>query len=240
MEAMDSSSSKATFEFDRCFGPSATQREIFNECVKPLMVSVLDGYNVCIFAYGQTGSGKTYTMLGSQDPPKPPAPLRKTNSTTGSFSVKRPSDPAAGAKRDGESEEDRHMGVNVRAMQELFRQAEQKSKNILCDVAIEASLLEIYCDDVLDLLTGARNKSTAPVKPWKKKEVAAAAAAAASKEAGEGTTIIEQHLSNAVPKKVELKLGGANVSEIVVPGLTKLRVESIADVRELLKVSLST
>jgi hypothetical protein len=30
----------------------------------PLVVSVLDGYNVCIFAYGQTGSGKTYTMDG--------------------------------------------------------------------------------------------------------------------------------------------------------------------------------
>ncbi|XP_047259368.1 kinesin-like protein KIN-14L, partial [Capsicum annuum] len=31
---------------------------------KPLVRSVMDGYNVCIFAYGQTGSGKTYTMSG--------------------------------------------------------------------------------------------------------------------------------------------------------------------------------
>ncbi|KAJ0751405.1 putative minus-end-directed kinesin ATPase [Helianthus annuus] len=31
---------------------------------QPLIRSVLDGYNVCIFAYGQTGSGKTYTMSG--------------------------------------------------------------------------------------------------------------------------------------------------------------------------------
>lgn len=31
---------------------------------QPLIRSVLDGYNVCIFAYGQTGSGKTYTMVG--------------------------------------------------------------------------------------------------------------------------------------------------------------------------------
>ena len=32
--------------------------------MQPLCVSVLDGYNVCIFAYGQTGSGKTFTMEG--------------------------------------------------------------------------------------------------------------------------------------------------------------------------------
>jgi hypothetical protein len=30
--------------------------------VSPLVTSVLDGYNVCIFAYGQTGIGKTFTI----------------------------------------------------------------------------------------------------------------------------------------------------------------------------------
>jgi hypothetical protein len=37
--------------------------KVFEE-TQPLVVSVLDGYNVCIFAYGQTGSGKTHTMQG--------------------------------------------------------------------------------------------------------------------------------------------------------------------------------
>eukprot|EP01006_Ploeotia_vitrea_P022318 TRINITY_DN54721_c0_g1_i1.p1 TRINITY_DN54721_c0_g1~~TRINITY_DN54721_c0_g1_i1.p1 ORF type:complete len:717 (+),score=108.79 TRINITY_DN54721_c0_g1_i1:174-2153(+) len=55
------------FEFDRCFGPTSKQVDVYGE-VKPLAMSVLDGYNVCIFAYGQTGSGKTYTMEG---PPIP-------------------------------------------------------------------------------------------------------------------------------------------------------------------------
>jgi len=36
--------------------------EVFLD-TQPLIRSVLDGYNVCIFAYGQTGSGKTYTMV---------------------------------------------------------------------------------------------------------------------------------------------------------------------------------
>ncbi|KAL2320731.1 hypothetical protein Fmac_029700 [Flemingia macrophylla] len=37
--------------------------EVYKD-TQPLIRSVMDGYNVCIFAYGQTGSGKTHTMSG--------------------------------------------------------------------------------------------------------------------------------------------------------------------------------
>lgn len=40
---------KTKFEYDRVFGQQSTQSEVF-EAVQPLCVSVLDGYNVCIFA----------------------------------------------------------------------------------------------------------------------------------------------------------------------------------------------
>ena len=42
-------STKQSFEFDRVFAPAVGQEEVF-EAVQPLVVSVLDGYNVCIFA----------------------------------------------------------------------------------------------------------------------------------------------------------------------------------------------
>ncbi|KAL0879147.1 hypothetical protein ABMA27_002941 [Loxostege sticticalis] len=35
--------------------------------VRPLVASVLDGFNGCVFAYGQTGTGKTHTMEGTPD-----------------------------------------------------------------------------------------------------------------------------------------------------------------------------
>jgi len=59
---------KRKFEFDRVFAPGTPQAKVFVS-VEPLIESILDGYNVCIFAYGQTGSGKTYTMEGPAEDP---------------------------------------------------------------------------------------------------------------------------------------------------------------------------
>ncbi|XP_052118479.1 kinesin-like protein KIN-14F [Arachis duranensis] len=55
--------SRRVFSFNKVFGTTITQEQIYGD-TQPLVRSVLDGYNVCIFAYGQTGSGKTYTMSG--------------------------------------------------------------------------------------------------------------------------------------------------------------------------------
>ncbi|KAK9820101.1 hypothetical protein WJX72_006155 [[Myrmecia] bisecta] len=53
------------FNFDAVYGGNSRQDAIFEDTA-PVVTSVLDGYNVCIFAYGQTGSGKTYTIEGPE------------------------------------------------------------------------------------------------------------------------------------------------------------------------------
>ncbi|XP_021032775.1 kinesin-like protein KIF3A isoform X4 [Mus caroli] len=53
-----------TFTFDTVFGPESKQLDVYNLTARPIIDSVLEGYNGTIFAYGQTGTGKTFTMEG--------------------------------------------------------------------------------------------------------------------------------------------------------------------------------
>ncbi|KAM4041045.1 kinesin-like protein KIF3C isoform 1-T1 [Anomaloglossus baeobatrachus] len=53
-----------TFTFDAVYDASSKQADLYDETVRPLIDSVLQGFNGTIFAYGQTGTGKTYTMQG--------------------------------------------------------------------------------------------------------------------------------------------------------------------------------
>ncbi|KAG8387758.1 hypothetical protein BUALT_Bualt02G0054600 [Buddleja alternifolia] len=53
-----------TFIFDKVFGLSSQQKDLYDHAVSPIVFEVLEGYNCTIFAYGQTGTGKTYTMEG--------------------------------------------------------------------------------------------------------------------------------------------------------------------------------
>lgn len=55
-----------SYAFDKVWGPETKQSAVFRD-VEPMALSVIDGYNSCIFAYGQTGSGKTYTMEGDKE-----------------------------------------------------------------------------------------------------------------------------------------------------------------------------
>ncbi|CAK7340697.1 unnamed protein product [Dovyalis caffra] len=66
LHIISSDSSKKQFKFDHVFRPQDNQEAVFAQ-TKPIVTSVLDGYNVCIFAYGQTGTGKTFTMEGNPE-----------------------------------------------------------------------------------------------------------------------------------------------------------------------------
>ncbi|GMH31287.1 hypothetical protein Nepgr_033130 [Nepenthes gracilis] len=58
-----------TYEFDEVLTEFASQKRVYEVVAKPVVESVLDGYNGTVMAYGQTGTGKTYTLghLGELD-----------------------------------------------------------------------------------------------------------------------------------------------------------------------------
>ncbi|XP_047082982.1 kinesin-like protein KIN-14M isoform X2 [Lolium rigidum] len=101
------------FKFNKVLGPTSSQDEVFKD-IQPLIRSVLDGYNVCIFAYGQTGSGKTYTMTGPE------------NAT------------------------EEELGVNFRALNDLFLISRNRGDTIMYDVSVQ--MIEIYNEQIRDLL----------------------------------------------------------------------------------------
>jgi kinesin family member 6/9 len=55
------------FRFNHVFDQETKQDEVFERIAKPVVDSVLDGFNGTLFAYGQTGSGKTFTITGGAE-----------------------------------------------------------------------------------------------------------------------------------------------------------------------------
>ncbi|XP_062857158.1 kinesin-like protein KIF3C [Trichomycterus rosablanca] len=59
-----------TFTFDAVYDAGSKQGDLYDETVRPLVDSVLRGFNGTVLAYGQTGTGKTYTMQGEWTDPE--------------------------------------------------------------------------------------------------------------------------------------------------------------------------
>jgi len=110
-----------SWEFDEVFDINTTQSQVYAD-VSALVVSVLDGFNVCIFAYGQTGSGKTHTMMGTASNP----------------------------------------GVNTRALEELFQRTQERAGEWVDSISV--SILEVYNEDIRDLLNEGKGDDKLEVK----------------------------------------------------------------------------
>ena len=122
--------------------------ELYSSVAPPLLDAFLGGYNATVIAYGQTGSGKTYTM-GSE---------------------------AGGLVEDNSGNLSDNVGLIPRFVSDLFaslvqrREASEKAllRNwvgdnapkqsvSLIDFRVSASFLEVYGEDIYDLLDDDRN-----------------------------------------------------------------------------------
>lgn len=57
------------FVFDKLFDECTAQEDVYHNTTRPLLDSVLDGFNGTVFAYGATGCGKTHTISGTLEQP---------------------------------------------------------------------------------------------------------------------------------------------------------------------------
>jgi hypothetical protein len=121
--------------FDFCFGPTASQEQVFEESgVREMIHLALEGIASTILCFGQTGSGKTYTLNGP------------------SFDVV--SD---------------HAGIQYRAVQyvaAIVHQFNVEAGSLTFKpVTLRASYMEIYQENINDLLNDTQNLKCRWSKP---------------------------------------------------------------------------
>ena len=119
------------FQFDHVYGPNSKQEGIFDDA-RPLLQTVMDGFNVSVMAYGPTGSGKTYSITGAGVP--------------------------GGGGASG-----KHRGLVHRMLEDIFKTIKERA--VLVDLSLKLAMMEIYNEDVRDLLapmSGTKSKGQPP------------------------------------------------------------------------------
>lgn len=149
---------KSFYAFDDAYGEQSTTRDIYERVfVRRRFVSILllvrccdgntevrfrncryidsltAGVSVTIFAYGATGSGKTFTMMGA--------------GSAGLSQVKSSKD----------EENSRHDGLTQMVLQQLCEKCAKQRKSG-SQVSLEISYLEIYNENIYDLLADKQSR----------------------------------------------------------------------------------
>ena len=120
------------FAFQGVFPPQTMQRELYTTVGKPVLDAACSGFNGAIICYGQTASGKTHTMFG---PPK----LDKSSIHP-------------------DMTDSLHKGLIPRIMADLFQRVDSLPSGMRATVKV--SFVEIYMENVVDLLVRHRPKLT--------------------------------------------------------------------------------
>ena len=135
-----------SFTYDYAFPHDATQDEVFS-CVKPLVDEFIMGFNATVLAYGQTGMifllfALSFIVLISGS--------GKTF-TMGTSIISQV--------------DERDKGILPRAIEELFKRLqEQQDKNKDYSYKVAVSFLELYNEDLVDLLCPKENKSQMSIR----------------------------------------------------------------------------
>eukprot|EP00986_Skeletonema_menzelii_P003721 scaffold1185_cov143-Skeletonema_menzelii.AAC.15 len=143
--------SKRKFTYDTIFPSTIQNADLYNNVAPPLLSAFLNGFNATVLAYGQTGSGKTYTM-GSE---AHTANWRDDN-----------------VLNDNDGLIPRFISGMFQSLIQRREEAEKallqstdddkkRPDSSLVDFQLSASFLEVYGEDIYDLLV---DESRTPLK----------------------------------------------------------------------------
>lgn len=127
------------FAFDKVYNCDSSQEDIYNYKIKDLLFKSIEGYNLCILAYGQTGSGKTFTIGSSY------LDDSKTNNE--------------------------NLGIIPRMCKDLFNKIESDQMLTIeenFEYVVKISFIEIYNEEIIDLLSIKTSSSKLAIKEDKK------------------------------------------------------------------------
>mmetsp|Transcript_34120 Transcript_34120/g.102048 ORF Transcript_34120/g.102048 Transcript_34120/m.102048 type:complete len:813 (-) Transcript_34120:2163-4601(-) len=112
------------FDFDYVFDGNCGQQPVYECSAARLVCDFINGFNATCLVYGMTGSGKTHTMFGSADEELEGSPSTDLE------------------------------GIVPRACKEVFEAIEYRKRHLQLhfDVSLSASFVEIYGNDITDLL----------------------------------------------------------------------------------------
>lgn len=143
------------FTFDRAFGPEASQAEVYDAMAAPLVESALAGYNATLFAFGQTGTGtvggagRCHWVMAGTVALTSPSHCPSTMQTHTMEGVTLGSSGASGPP----PELPAAAGIIPRAFRHIFAAIGGSADQTFL---VRASMLEIYQEEVRDLLAKVR------------------------------------------------------------------------------------
>ena len=131
-----------TYTFDGVFGPDATQAEVYESAIEPIVLETLEGFNCTVFAYGQTGTGKTHTMEGAGDEKK--EKMERASDTPNASLASNDAIPT-------------NAGIVPRALRQIFSHL----ANTTTEYSVKCTFLELYNEEITDLLSDDGDEKSA-------------------------------------------------------------------------------
>ena len=132
INGVDAQHESKDFTFDFCYGPDSEQNTVYLDLGRPMLQQALDGFNATVFAYGQTGSGKSFSMMGTDSDPNLKGIIPQLNDD---------------------------LFVKVKEKLTIMQEkAEKENSNAKTKFMVSASFLEVYNEEIKDLLNPSDRK----------------------------------------------------------------------------------